>query len=101
MAWGRASLEGVELLEDVGQRRLAFANDFGGSALERLFRWDAIDPALLGELFVAGEIEADERLAGADVFGPGFGGLGAGICFCCCRTLHFGLVWLSLRVRCG
>ncbi len=78
MAWSCTSLEGVELLEDVGKRGLVFANDFGGSALERLFRGDAIDPALLGELFVAGEIEADEQLHGAAVFGHGFGGFGLG-----------------------
>jgi len=67
-----ASLEGVELLQDVGESGFAFADGFGRGALERLFGGDAVDPALLGELFVAGEIEANEELYRAVVFGCRF-----------------------------
>src|SRR6266849_1227651 len=69
-----ASFEAVELLEDVGESGFAFADGSGRGALERLFRGDAVDPALLGEFFVAGKIEADEKLHGAVVFGFGFVG---------------------------
>ena len=71
------------MLEDVRESGLIFANEFGRGALERLFGGDAVDPALLGELFVAGEIEADEQFYGAVVFG--FGGRiargGSWLCF--------------------
>lgn len=58
MAWLAQS---VELFHDLVELRLALANDARGSLLERLLGWDAIEPALFGELFVAGEIEADEQ----------------------------------------
>src|SRR5260370_30631828 len=67
-----ASLESVELLQDVGESGFAFADGFGRGALERLFGGDAVDPALLRELFVAGEIEGNEDLYRAVVFGCRF-----------------------------
>ena len=73
-----ASLESVELLEDAGEIGFAFANGFGRSAFEGLFRGDAVDPALLGEFFVTGKIETDEELYGTTVFGRGVSGSGIG-----------------------
>src|SRR6266849_593721 len=48
-----ASFKAVKLLEDVDESGFAFADGSGRGALERLFGGDAVDPALLGEFFVA------------------------------------------------
>src|SRR5258707_10020257 len=94
-----ASLESVELLQDVGEFGFAFADDFGRGALERLFGGDAIDPALLGEFFVSGEIERDEQLYGAAVFGGGFSRFRLGFWFRFRGLGFFGLRRLRLRFR--
>src|SRR6267154_2158790 len=61
------SLKGIELLENVGEFRLGFFDDFRRGALERLFGGDAVEPALLRQLFVDGKVEPDEQLYGAAV----------------------------------
>src|SRR5882762_4266648 len=68
------SLKGIELLENVGEFRLGFFDDFRRGALERLFGGDAVEPALLGQFFVTRKVEADEQLYGAAVLILGFVG---------------------------
>ena len=50
----------LKLFFGIAKFRVVWLDEFGGSGLERILSRDAIDPALLGELFVAGEIEANE-----------------------------------------
>jgi len=53
----------VERLEEVGglgEIGVGGADGFGIDGFEGLFGGDAIEPALVGEFFVIGEIEADE-----------------------------------------
>jgi hypothetical protein len=77
--------QGVKEFRGFGKPRLARADNFGFGGLERFFGGDAIEPALMREFFVVGEIEADQD---AD-FGAGFGGVGlcAGLLFRDCRLL--------------
>ena len=59
----------LELLFGVGKMGVAELHDFWRSGQEGLFRGDAIHPALLGEFFMVGEAEAEEKLDGFVGFG--------------------------------
>lgn len=59
--WGWL-FEGFELLDEFVELRFARPDDFGRSVSKRFFAGDAIQQALFGELFVAGEIEADDQV---------------------------------------
>src|SRR5277367_2093711 len=69
--------QGIKLFHDFVELLFALANDARGSFLEGLFARNAIEPALLGELFVAREIETDEQIylavGGRSFFFVGFG----------------------------
>ena len=52
-------VEGVEKFGGLGEGGIGVADGFGVHGLERLFGGDAIEPALMGEFFVVGEVEAD------------------------------------------
>jgi hypothetical protein len=61
-------VEGVEELGGLDEGGVGFADDFGFGGFEGLFGGDAVEPALVGKLFVVGEIEANEK---ADAAGGG------------------------------
>ena len=71
-----------ELLFGVGKLGVAGFQDFGRGGLEWVFGGDALDPALLGKLFVVGKAEAKEEFDGF----VGFGSFGivVGFCFAFC-----------------
>jgi len=77
-----------ELLFGVGVLGVARFEDSWRGREEGLFRWDAIDPALLGELLVVGKAEAEEKLDG--FVGFGCFGLVVGFAFAFC--LDFSVV---------
>src|SRR5271155_1070806 len=52
----------IKLFVDFFKLLFAMTYDARRSFLERLLGWNAIEPALLGELFVAGEIEPNEQI---------------------------------------
>src|SRR5271155_767539 len=52
----------IELFHDIVELRFALAHDTRRSFLERLLGGNAIEPALLGEFFVAGKVEAHEQI---------------------------------------
>src|SRR6266849_322501 len=78
------SFQSFELLVRGFEFRIAVMDDFRRSALERLLGRDAVQPALLGKLFVRGKIQAYEKtdfsIGGCGVFSrrwrAGFGGSG-------------------------
>lgn len=55
----------VKLADDFVELRLALADDVGGGVFEGFLSGNAVEPALLGELFVAGKIEAHEEMYSA------------------------------------
>src|SRR6266849_2957469 len=55
------SFQSFELLVRGFEFRIAVMHDFRRSALERLLGRDAVQPALLGKLFVRGKIQAHEQ----------------------------------------
>src|ERR1700704_5382549 len=62
----------VEAIVGFVEGGIALMDDFRRGGSEGLFGRKAVDPALVGELFVSGEIEADEELSvagGLGVFG--------------------------------
>ena len=86
--------ERIELFYEIVELRLALTHDARRSLLEGLFGRNAIEPALLGELFVAGEIEPDQEAHFAVGGGSFFGGwrsLGFGF------FLGFGLWFFGFR----
>jgi CrcB protein len=62
------------LLENLRKPRFALADDFRGCSLEQVVGWDAVEPLLLGQFFVSGEIEAYEKLHGPVFPAGGSGG---------------------------
>src|SRR5208282_578925 len=52
----------IKLFYDLVKLGFALTNHAGGSFLEGLLGRNAIEPALFGELFVAGKIEADQQV---------------------------------------
>lgn len=56
----RPALQRIEAFGEGGEAVFAAADGARLGGLERLLGWDAAEPALAGELFVVGEIEADE-----------------------------------------
>src|SRR5271168_1436322 len=52
----------IKLFVDFGKLLFAMTDDTGRSFLEWLLGWNAIEPALLGELLVAGEIEPHKQI---------------------------------------
>lgn len=52
----------IELFHDFIELCFALAYNARRSFLEGLLGWNAIEPALLGELFVAGKIEAHQQI---------------------------------------
>jgi len=78
----------LESLFDVGEKGVAGFEDCWRGGEERLFRGNAIDPALLGELFVVGKAEAEEEFDG--FIGGGSFGLILGFRFAFCLGF-FGL----------
>lgn len=68
---GDALGERIEKIGGFGEGGVGGAEGFATSGFEGVFGGDAGEPALVGELFVIGEIEADEE-ADAVVRGGGF-----------------------------
>ena len=66
----------LELFDDFVELRFALAHDARRSFLEWLLGWNTLEPALFGELFVAGKIEANEQIhfaiGGRSSFGGSF-----------------------------
>src|SRR5271169_1016183 len=102
----------IKLFHDIVKLLFALAYNTRGSFLERLFGWNAIEPALLGELLVARKIEPDQQIHFA-IRGWGFfGGFRLlGFVFCLGLYLWFfglwslgrlvGLLWSGLRFVLG
>ena len=68
--------EGVELLQSFVESRVFLVDYVRLSDLEELIGGDAVEPLLLSNLFVAGEVEADEELYRAGIGGLVFGVVG-------------------------
>src|SRR5271169_5273170 len=76
----------IKLFHDIVKLLFALAYNTRGSFLERLFGWNAIEPALLGELLVARKIEPDQQIHFAI---RGWASSEASVCLDLCFALDF------------
>jgi len=102
----------IELFHDFVELVFALAHHTRRSFLEWLLGWNAIEPALLGEFFVAGKVEPDEQIYLAIGERSFFGSLGflRLVFYLALRLWFFGFrrlsgllafVWLGVRLVLG